>query len=214
MTDFLKTCSDEEIIDIIYTTISDHAVFASNWNELLFNPALNIPPEIKNRIFCLWFASSLETVKEEQKQYLFLLGQARDRGLKNCVEYLYQFGNLVESIKKRIRLFTEDEQIVVVHYRNSFAHGRLIGVHQVKIKVTYLSRTTDKIVTPFLTKKDYWSKVYKETPDDNFNPYLQRLRELFFEEGTDYFKNMVTLSHQDVIAKMYHWVYRDLKTAS
>lgn len=84
MSDFLKNCTDEEIIDVIYTTISDHAVFANNWTELLFNNALNIPPEIKNRIFCLWFCSCIDTVKEEQKQYLFLLGQARHRGLKNC----------------------------------------------------------------------------------------------------------------------------------
>ncbi|MEO5600273.1 MAG: hypothetical protein ABIR06_05025 [Cyclobacteriaceae bacterium] len=210
MSDFLKNCSDAEIVDIIYTTISDHAVFANNWNELLFNPELNIP-EIKNRIFCLWFSSCLDTVNEEQQQYLFLLGQARHRGLKNCEQYLYQFGNLVESIKRRIRLFTEDQQIVIVRYRNTFTHGRLTGIHQVKIRVAYLSKNNDQITRQFLTKSEYWKKIDQATPREEFDSFLTPLRELFFEEQTDYLKNIVTLSKPEVIGSMHRYVYSDLR---
>lgn len=198
MAEDFNSYSDKQIADYIKTMIFDHAVFTKNWNELVFNDELKTPDEIKNRIFCLWVGSCLDTIQEEESAYLPMLGQAKKREIPGGVDYLIQFGNLVQSIKERIRELTEEQQIVISHYRNMFVHGRISGVRRKKVTVKYLSKANDRIEKKEFSQEEFW-EIENKTVGEDIDKFLAPLREKFFQKGSNYYNNLITFSKISIV---------------
>lgn len=181
--------TDKELINMVITLITDHSNFIKNWAELIYNEELKIPPEIKNRIFTIWFCGTIDTVSQEEQNYLKLLGECRARGFDNNINLLVQFGNLVESIKILLRKVNLDEQLGIIQFRNTIVHGRVHSVYNKKIKYRVFDSKENRTIKTNFDQKVFWKKIERvwEKGVDNF---LEPLREEFFKKDSFYFNNL------------------------
>lgn len=201
--------SDKELINLVLTLITDHSTFTNNWLELIFNQELNIPPEIKNRIFTIWFCGTLDTINQEEQSYLHLLGECQFRDFKNNISLLEQFGNLVESIKIKVREIDENSQVGIVHFRNTIVHGRIHSVHNDRIKFQYFDRSTNRIRKTDLSKSEFW-EIINSVWAGNVDNFLEGLRTKFFEPNSHYYNNLKLFSQSDFFQTASHIAYKDL----
>ena len=185
--------NDKELINMVITLITDHSVFVNNWLELIFNGELQIPPEIKNRIFAIWFCGTIDTVSQEEQNYLKLLGECRIRRFENTLSLLYQFGNLVESIKIQLREVNVNSQLGIIQYRNAIVHGRLHSVHNEKIKYRIFDHKNNRTIKTDFNKADFW-EIISDVWNNDLDKFLSPLRESFFRKDTPYYNNMKTFS--------------------
>ena len=207
----IESFSDLEIINIILTLVTDHIMFTKNWIELMFNKELLIPPEIKNRIFCIWFSAAIDTIVEEQDQYLPLLGQIKKRKLNSCFFLMEQFRNLVESIKRRIRLIDEEKQIIIIHYRNTLVHGRVFSTFRKKnVNLNYLCKSTDKIIKFKGGSDEFW-KIFRNNVKDSLDEFLMPLRKTFFDESSEYYRTIIKMSKPETFQLFRKIAYQNIK---
>ena len=202
--------TDKELINMVMTLIIDHSSFIKNWAELIYNEELNIPPEIKNRIFSIWFCGAIDTVSQEEQNYIKLLGECKIRGFYNNINLLIQFGNLVESIKIQLRKVDEDSQIGIIHYRNTIVHGRVHSVHNKKIKYRIFDRKENRTIKTSFDQKEFWKRIEKlwNKGIDNF---LEPLRVEFFKKNSFYFNNLKTFSKPTFFQTVKKIGYKDLE---
>jgi hypothetical protein len=205
-----KNTNDKELINIVITLITDHSVFITNWLELIFNDELKIPPEIKNRIFAIWFCGTIDTVAQEEQNYLKLINECRIRKFENTSALLYEFGNLVESIKKQLREVDENSQLGIIQYRNAIVHGRLHSVHNEKITFRIFDIKNNKTKRTNLNQKEFW-KIIGIVWNDGLDKFLEPIRTKFLRIETDYFKNIKTCSKKGFIGLISSVGYKDLK---
>ena len=205
-----KNKSDKELINIVITLITDHSIFIKNWLELIFNDELKIPPEIKNRIFAIWFCGTIDTVSQEEQHYLKLLGECETRCFENTLSLLYQFGNLVESIKIQLREVNENTQLAIIQYRNAIVHGRLHSVHNDKIKYRIFDNKNNRTNKTNLNQNDFWEIVSKEW-NNNIDEFLEPIRIKFLRAETYYYNNLKTFSKKDFVDMVSSKGYKDLK---
>jgi hypothetical protein len=205
-----QNTEDKELINMVITLITDHATFANNWVELIFNNDLSIPPEIKNRIFSIWMTGCLDTIAQEEQFYLKLIGECRMREFKNSLELLYNFGNLVESLKMNFRKISKEQQLGVIQYRNSIVHGRTHSVHNERIIYRYFDIELNKTVKTNLSQKDFWKIINSEWLD-SLDTFLEPIRLEFFDDTTHYYKNLVSFLKPGFVNQVCEIAYRDLK---
>lgn len=208
----LDEFNDIEIMNLVVTLVTDHANFIKCWSEMMFSRELAIPDEIKNRIFTIWFVATQDLIEEEQNLYLPLLGQASSRNLKNTQEVLYQFGNLVESAKRIIRQFTENEQLIIRHLRNTYCHGVANRVHLKRASFKVLKKTNDRLKNvPGFNSEKFWELFRSET-HGSIDEYLTPLRIRFFKKNTEYYRNAVRISDTGATHAWIDWIYKDRQT--
>ena len=175
----------------------------------MFNEELNIPSEIKNRIFAIWYCSAVDTVKNCQQESLKLSGQCQLRKLENTAYSLELFGNLVESIKIQLRLIDTPNQISLRHFRNTLVHGRLHSIHNPQIIHPIFDHQTDQVVDKHIDKSEYWNlinSIWKENIDDSIEP----IREQFLDSSSIYFRNVRTLCSPGFLERFTELAYLDL----
>jgi len=137
--------NDKEIINIIISLHSDHNVFIQNWGEFIFGKELNLPPELKNRIFCIWFSGVIDLIMDKQEQYDVLMQVCNDRNLNNCKLLMNELTILVDAISDRIMEISHEEQILLNHHRNTLVHARVYSIHNHKISFKFLDHD-DKMI--------------------------------------------------------------------
>jgi len=198
-----------EIANIVLTLITDHIIFIASWGELIFGK-LNIPPEIQNRVFCLWYGAALDTVIEGEDQVKPLKEQCTKRKLSNNLFLLKQYENLIESIKDRIRKIDNNSQIVLNNLRNTYAHGRVFSVFNKKsVGIKYLDVESDKIVKFQKGSDEFW-KIERLTIKSSVDIFLTPLRLMFFDKNEGYFQNLVKLSKPKMVENYRAESYKDL----
>jgi hypothetical protein len=205
-----KNKSDKELINMVITLITDHSVFINNWLELIFNDELKIPPEIKNRIFAIWFCGTIDTVSQKEQNYLKLLGECKVRDFKNTLSLLYQFRNLAESIKIQLREIDENSQLGIIQYRNAIVHGRLHSVHNDKIKYRIFNNKNNRTNKTDLNQNEFWEIVSKEW-NNNIDKFLEPIRIKFLRPETHYYNNLKTFSKKNFVTIVSNKGYKDLK---
>jgi hypothetical protein len=207
----IEDYSDKEIINLIITLISDHQMFIKSWGEFIFGKDLDLPPELKNRVFCIWFSGAIDTVIDEQDQYLPLLGEARKRKLDNCVSLLKQFEYFVDSIKGVVSSIDTESQLLLNHHRNTLVHARVFSIHNKKsVSLRFLNPETKKIERYKGNQEEFWEihrNLIKGTMDEFFEP----LREKFFDLKSAYYINICRMSKPDFSGLLTQKAYKDLK---
>jgi hypothetical protein len=205
----MKDASDKQLINMVITLITDHSMFINNWLELLFNDALGIPNEIKNRIFTIWFCGTIDTVSQEEQNYLKLLGECRERGFINTLSILHQFGNLVESIKMQLREVDEESQIGIIQFRNTIVHGSIHSVHKQTIEHRIFDITNDKTKKRKYSQKEY-SEIVNKAWGNSIDEFIEPIRIKFLRPGTHYYNNLITFSKSNFVNTVSFICYNDL----
>ncbi len=209
MSNKFKQKTDKELINLVITLITDHSYFINNWLEVIYNDKLQIPEEIKNRIFTIWIYGAIDTIRQEENQYLHLLGECKSRGFINNTQLLIQFGNLVESIKIQLRDISINSQIGIIQFRNSLVHGRICSVHHPKITIHVFDINTNQTNKLSFNNEDYWKIVNYEW-QDSIDNFLTPMRKKFFKKDTRYYENLKTISQVNFAEKVTTIGYFDL----
>jgi hypothetical protein len=205
-----KKKTDKQLINMVITLITDHSVFIKNWLELIFNDKLKIPPEIKNRIFAIWFYGAIDTVSQEEQNYLKLLGECKARGFENTLSLLYQFGNLVESIKIQLREVDEKSQLGIIQFRNTIVHGRLHSVHNDKIKFRIFDIENNRTKKTSLSQAEFW-EIIGDQWKNSIDEFLGPIRVKFLRPESHYHNNLKTFSKKNFVSLVTTIGYKDLK---
>nr|WP_298990651.1 hypothetical protein [uncultured Polaribacter sp.] len=202
--------TDKELINMVITLITDHSDFIKNWTELIYNNDLKIPSEIKNRIFTIWFCGTIDTVSQEEQNYLKLLGECKIRDFQNNINLLIQFGNLVESIKIQLRKVEKDKQLGIILFRNTLVHGRIHSVHNKKIKYRVFDSKENRTLRVNYNQKEFWKRI-ENLWSDGIDSFLEPLRIEFFDKNTYYYNNLKTFSKPNFFQTVKKIGYKDLE---
>jgi len=208
----LKTLKDIEIINLVLTLHSDHQMFIRSWGEFIHGKELNLPIELKNRVFCIWFSGVLDTIDEKEAQLENLREQCNDRKLVNCLSLLDEFEELVEAIIENVKTIDMENQLMIKHHRNTFVHARVSIVHRKIINLKYLDLGTNTMVKFGKSKEDFW-KIHANRITSSLDDFLNPLRESFFLKTSKYFKLTCIMSKPDFFGRLKSIAYKDLKIA-
>ena len=207
----IEEYSDMEIINMIITLLSDHQIFINSWGEFIFGKELDLPPELKNRVFCIWFSGSIDTVTEEQDQYVPLLEQAKIRKLENCNFLLTQFENFVDSLKEIISSIDIESQLILNHHRNTLVHARVFSIQNKKsINLRYLNPKT-KLIEKYKGKKEEFWEIHRKQITGTMDEFFEPLRLKFFDLNSAYYQNICKMSKPDFFNELTEIAYKDLK---
>ena len=206
----IKDFNNKEIINIVLSLHSDHQMFIKNWGEFIYGKELNLPVELKNRLFTIWFAGALDSIIDKEDQLEPLIKECKERGLKNCLSLLKEFENLTNSIADVINQIDIESQIIILHHRNTIVHARVYSIHNKKTGfLKYLDPASGQTKRFEGTKEDFW-KIYRSKTklalDDFFNP----LREKFFNIESDYYSLICQMSKKDFFPKLSSIAYSDM----
>lgn len=203
--------TDKEIINIIITLHSDHLMFIKNWGEFIYGKELNLPPELKNRIFCIWFTGLIDIIVEKEDQLEILKNECNRRNLINCLELLIDFEHLIEVISSNISKINKDSQLLISHLRNTMVHARVFSIHNKKVGfLKYYDSKDNKTHRYEGNSFDFW-KMNREIITGSIDEFLNPLRELFFSKESDYYKLLITISDSSFFNHLTNIAYLDLK---
>ena len=207
----IEDYSDKEIINLIITLISDHQMFIKSWGDFIFGKELDLPSELKNRVFCIWFSGAIDTVIDEQDQYLPLLEEARKRKFDNCISLLKQFKNFVDSIKGNVSSIDTESQLLLNHHRNALVHARVFSIHNKKsVNLRFLNPETKKIERYKGNKEEFW-EIHRNRITGTMDEFFEPLREKFFDFKSAYYINICKMSKPDFFGLLTKKAYKDLK---
>lgn len=203
--------NDKEIINIIISLHSDHNVFIQNWGEFIFGKELNLPPELKNRIFCIWLSGVIDLLIDKEDQYEVLMQVCLERDLKNCKVLMNELIILTDAISDMIMKISHEEQILLNHHRNLLVHARVYSIHNQKIGfLKYLDHDDKKIKKYNGTKDEFW-KLHREIIVGSMDEFLSPLREKFFDTNSDYYRLLVNITNTPFFKNLTKLAYKDLK---
>ena len=208
----LNTLKDIAIINLVLTLHSDHQMFIKSWGEFIHGKELNLPNELKNRVFCIWFSGVLDTINEKEAQLENLREQCNDRNLVNCLSLLDEFEELVEAIIESVKTIDFENQLVIKHYRNTLVHARVSSVHRQIINLKCLDLATNTMAKFGKSREDFW-KIFSNRITSSVDNFLTPLRESFFLKTSKYFKLTCIMSNPGFSDRLKSIAYKDLKIA-
>lgn len=203
--------NDKEIINLIITLHSDHFTFVTNWGEFIFGEKLNLPPEHKNKIFCIWFSGLIDIVIDKIDQYDILFNECERRGLKNSLDVLKEINTLTDAIILQLSEINFEDQVLINHHRNTLVHARIYSIHNSKLSfLKFWNKESSQIDKYAGSKNEFWEmdrrKITKSLDD-----YLNPLRELFFNKNSEYYKILVQMSKTSFFENLTKKAYQDIK---
>lgn len=202
--------SDKEVINIIITFHSDHFVFINNWLEFIIGKEINLPPELKNRVFCIWFSGIIDLIIDKEDQQSVLINECNKRNLKNCRDLLNELDTITDAITERVGLFSPDEQILIIHHRNTLVHARVYSIHNNKLGFLKYWDKESKMMKRFSgTKDDFW-KIDRDYITSNEDNFLTPLREKFFDKNSDYYRLIAHMTNTPFFENLRAIAYKDL----
>ncbi|MBP5996115.1 MAG: hypothetical protein KA736_10485 [Crocinitomicaceae bacterium] len=202
--------TDKEIINIIITLHSDHLMFVQNWGEFIYGKELNLPPELKNRIFCIWFTGLIDIIVEKEDKLERLKNECNHRNLINCLGLLTDFEHLIDVITTNISKINSDSQLLISHQRNTLVHGRVFSIHNKKVNLKYYDVKNTKTQKYGGSNHDFW-KINRKMITGSIDEFLNPLRELFFSKESDYYKLLIRISDSSFFNQLTNIAYLDLK---
>jgi len=206
-----ETFNDKEIINIIISLHSDHQVFIKNWGEFIFSKELNLPAELKNRIFCIWFSGVIDLIIDKEDQYEVLMQECNKRGLSNCKILLDELVILTDAISTSVKQISHNEQILLNHHRNSIVHARVYSIHNQKLRfLKYLNHDDNTIKKYNGTKDEFW-ELHRKIIIASLDEFISPLREKFFDTNSDYYKLLTIVNTNSFFKKLIDLAYKDLK---
>ena len=207
----IEDFNDKELINIVLTLHSDHLMFIKNWGEFIFGKELNLPIELKNRVFSIWYAGAVDSIIDKEDQVNVLKKECEKRKLENCIILLDEFEILTNAIIEVLKKIEKEDQIILIHHRNTLVHGRVYSIHNKKSGfLKYLDSESEKIKRYEGTKDEFW-EIYRKRIKGNLDDYLSPLREIFFEKNSSYYNIMSVMTKPDFFKKLTSIAYKDLK---
>jgi len=203
--------NDLEIVNIIISLHSDHNVFIQSWGEFIFGKELNLPPELKNRIFCIWFSGLIDLIVDKEDQYQVLLDECEKRNLNNCKILLDELTVLIDAISKSMDKISHEEQILLNHHRNGLVHARVYSIHNPKIGFLKYLDKNEKIVKKYKGTKDEFWALHRQIIIGTMDSFISPLREKFFETNSDYYRILVNMSNTPFFTNLINLAYKDIK---
>ena len=207
----IEEFDNKELINIVLTLHSDHLMFINNWGEFIFGKELNLPNELKNRVFCIWYAGAVDSIIDKEDQVEVLKKECEKRELKNCISLLNEFETLTNAIIEVLKKIEKEDQIILMHHRNTLVHARVYSIHNKNSGfLKYLDSESEKIRKYEGGKDQFW-EINRERIIGNLDDYLSPLRELFFERNSSYYGIMSVMTKPDFFKKLTSIAYKDLK---
>jgi hypothetical protein len=206
-----ETFSDKEIINIMISLHSDHNVFLQNWGEFIFGKELNLPAELKNRIFCIWLSGVIDLISDKQDQYEVLIQECNKRDLNNCKVLMNDLTILTDAISDSINKISHEEQILLNHHRNCIVHARVYSIHNHKIGFLKYLDFDDKTIKKYNGTKDEFWKLHREIIGGSMDEFMSPLRDKFFCTSSDYYRLLVNITNTPFLKNLTDFAYEDLQ---
>lgn len=108
-----------------------------NWGFYLFSPEFDKESELRNKLGVLWICSLLDTLEAQSRWLPEMEVEAHSCGwptLEHAARELAKFCAVVGEV---IVLFSREEQIFLIEYRNQLVHSYLSGRHRADVSVKY-----------------------------------------------------------------------------
>jgi hypothetical protein len=201
--------SNLEIINLVITLHTDHHDFVQNWSEFIFGKEVNLPPELKNRIFCIWMVGVMDLVEDYFDQNNHLREQCLIRGLTNCVDLLEEMEVLINSICSHLEKIDVNQQILIYHQRNCLVHGRILSIHRKKLGKLKFFDPKSRIIQEFKGSKEQFWDIHRKIVTGTMDEFLSLPRSTFFDIESEYYKIIAHTSRIDFFNRVSSKAYLD-----
>jgi hypothetical protein len=128
-----------QLINGIFTLLSDNVNCIGNWGFYLFDPAFEAERELRNKVGAIWLTSMLDSLEAEVRSAETYQKQADEHGLHHLSNVLEQVRTFFRYIREILALYSREEQLFIRDFRDQIVHSWLARRHVDAFRVKYFS---------------------------------------------------------------------------
>lgn len=106
----------------VATLVSDNLTCINTWGAYMFDPKFSDEPELRNKIFCLWYSAQLDSIEGEMRYLGACRETAAHHGSAGLVAACDMAGGFISTIKEMLEIFSKDDQITIRYLRDQWVH--------------------------------------------------------------------------------------------